>query len=85
MVQFSTYGLDDSLAAVRCAVAGMYSAFYCGIDIDHPDPGNTPYQKWKEKIAGEKGMKFAIMCELYVSGKRSVWHNPDEDLDLEIQ
>ena len=83
MAQFGTYGLDDSLAAVRCAVVGMYSAFYCGVDIEHVDPGLTPYQQFKQEYAGERMEAFGRLCELYKSGKRSVWHGPDCDLGLE--
>lgn len=82
LVQWGSYSLDDSLAAVRCAVAGMYSAFYCGIDIDHPDPGDTPYQTWKQVHAGRKMAAFSRLCDEYRSGKRSIWHGPDEDLDV---
>lgn len=86
MAQFGKYGLDDSLAAVRCAVAGFYSAFYCGIDIEHPDPGDTPYQAWKQDYAGERMDKFSRMCLRYTTGGIPVWHGPDEDLDnLEIE
>lgn len=48
LYQMGVYGFDDSLAAVRCKVAGYYSCFIPFIRIDHIDPGDKPYQKWKE-------------------------------------
>ncbi len=52
------YGFDDSLAAVRCQVAGFYNCFYPHVNIDHIDPGTTSYQKWKEGYAGERMADF---------------------------
>lgn len=52
------YGFDDSLAAVRCSKAGFQNCFLPHIPIEHIDPGNTPYQKWKEQYAGEMMAKF---------------------------
>lgn len=48
LYQPGVYGFDDSLAAVRCKVAGFYSCFIPFVRIDHIDPGDKPYQKWKE-------------------------------------
>jgi cellulose synthase/poly-beta-1,6-N-acetylglucosamine synthase-like glycosyltransferase len=50
--QPGVYGFDDSLAAVRCDVAGFFSAFLLGIDIDHIDPGDNQYTEWKRQQAG---------------------------------
>ena len=45
------YGFDDSLAAIRCQLAGFYNCFLPHIDIDHIDRGDTEYQKEKERYA----------------------------------
>ena len=45
------YGFDDSLAAIRCQLAGFYNCFLPHIDIDHIDRGDTEYQKEKESYA----------------------------------
>lgn len=45
------YGFDDSLAALRCQLAGFYNCFLPHIDIDHIDRGDTAYQKEKEAYA----------------------------------
>ena len=71
------YGFDDSLAAVRCKVAGFYSCFYSSIEIDHIDPGDNPYQKWKEKVADEDMNRYNEIKEQYRSGRRPVWCDAD--------
>lgn len=80
LVQIGIYGLDDCLAAVRCDIAGFYSCFYPHIDIDHIDPGNTPYQAYKEKYAAERMEMFNRIKAEYYSGARSIYHGPDDDL-----
>jgi GT2 family glycosyltransferase len=73
------YGFDDSLAATRCKIAGFYSCFYPHYRIDHIDPGNTDFQKWKEDLAG-KGMAAFNHCrEEYLSGRRSIHHGPSDE------
>ena len=47
MMQPGIYGFDDSLAAVRCKVAGFKNCFLPHIEIDHIDNTETPY--WQEK------------------------------------
>lgn len=80
LVQMGPYGFDDSLMGVRCKVAGFYSAFYCNIDIEHPDPGGTPYTQWKIDQATKHMQRYHEICNEYRTGKRSVYHGPDEDL-----
>jgi len=84
LCQFGKYGLDDSTMAVRCHVAGFYSAFYCNCRIAHIDPGGTPYQEWKERESGKRMDAYHTVCRQYVSGERSVYHGPDDDLDREF-
>ena len=70
------YGFDDALAAVRCKVAGMWSIFLPHIEIDHIDPGDTEYQGWKEKHAGEDMKTYNSLASEYFSGARSIYYNP---------
>lgn len=72
------YGFDDSLAAVRCRVAGFKSVFLPCIEIDHIDPGDTPYQKWKERHAGEDMATYHEIVRQYRQGRRPIYFNPFE-------
>lgn len=67
------YGFDDSLAAIRCKVAGFYSAFIPSIEIDHIDTGETPYQSWKEKHSVEDMMAFNSIKNQYLNGTKSIY------------
>jgi hypothetical protein len=81
LVQMGQYGLDDSLAAARCEAAGFYSAFYSNVDIEHIDPGGTPYQDWKQSYSGQRMRKYDYFRACYLSGQRPVYEGPDTDLD----
>ena len=70
------YGFDDSLAAVRCQVAGFYSCFLPSIEIDHIDTGETPYQKWKEKHSGEDMRTFNEIKNAYINGTKPIYSEP---------
>ena len=74
--QPSLYGYDDVLAAHRCAHVGMWSCFLPHIEIDHIDPGDTPYQQWKERHAGEVTQEVIKIATEYRTGVRSVYYNP---------
>lgn len=70
------WGFDDALMAARCVAVGMYSAFYNPILIRHLDPGDTDYQKQKEKsIAGQFDIYHRFVKE-YGNGSRSPYHGP---------
>lgn len=71
------YGFDDSLAAIRCKVAGFYSAFVPHIQIDHIDTGETPYQSWKEKHSGEDMAVFNSIKNQYLNGTKSIYYEPN--------
>lgn len=64
LFQPSLYGFDDSLMSLRANKAGFKTCFIPHIDIDHIDPGQTPYQSWKEKRAGNDMAEY----ERYASG-----------------
>jgi len=72
------YGFDDSLAAVRCRIAGFKNCFLPHIRIDHIDPGDTPFQAWKHKVSGEDMGAYNQIKHEYETGKRSVYYNPFE-------
>lgn len=67
------YGFDDALAAVRCDVAGFASCFIPHINIDHIDTGDTAYQGWKHKVAGEDMDTFNEIKHQYRTGQRPVY------------
>jgi GT2 family glycosyltransferase len=70
------YGYDDALAAVRCKVAGFTSVFLPHIEIDHIDPGDKPYQKWKESEANKDFAAYERIVRQYKTGERSIYYNP---------
>jgi thiaminase len=67
------YGFDDALAAVRCEVAGYASVFLPHIEIDHIDTGETAYQGWKEKHAGEDMAEYNRLKDAYRKGTRPIF------------
>ena len=72
------YGFDDSLAAVRCRVAGFKNCFLPHIRIDHIDPGDTPFQEWKHKVSGEDMPEYNRLKAGYQNGTIPVYYNPYE-------
>lgn len=70
------YGYDDALAAVRCTKAGFINVFLPHIEIDHIDPGDTDYQKWKEAEAAKDMAAYTALVKQYASGARSIYYNP---------
>lgn len=76
LYQPGLYGYDDVLSAHRCLAAGMFSAFLPHIDIDHIDPGDTPYQSWKERHSGQYTNDVIQIAAEYRSGARPLYFNP---------
>lgn len=66
------YGFDDSLAAIRCTVAGYKNMFLHGVEIDHIDPGGTAYQTWKETYAGQRMAEYNRIKNGYYNGTISI-------------
>lgn len=66
------YGFDDSLAALRCQLAGFYNCFLPHIDIDHIDRGDTPYQKEKEQYAASMMSKYNETKSAMQEGRMSI-------------
>jgi len=76
LYQPSLYGYDDVLAAHRAAAAGYWSVFLPHIEIDHIDPGDTPYQKWKEDHSSEVTQEVIRISREYRNGSRPIYYNP---------
>ena len=70
------YGYDDALAAIRCQLAEYFSVFLPHIEIDHIDPGDNPYQKWKEAEAGKDLEAYHRILNQYTNGTRPIYYNP---------
>jgi GT2 family glycosyltransferase len=75
----SLYALDDSLAAVRCFVAGFQSVFLPSVPIEHCDNIEPNYTHWKERVAGEFMGRYNEMVKAYQSGTRSIYHGPEDE------
>lgn len=76
LYQPGLYGYDDVLASHRSQIAGFYNCMIPHIEIDHIDPGDTPYQKWKESVSGEGGTGPEVrqIIRDYYSGAKSIYH-----------
>lgn len=77
LYQPGLYGYDDVLASWRSQLAGFKNVFLPQIEIDHIDNGDTPYQGWKEKHAGQYTQGVITLVNEYIAGK-SLYYNPNE-------
>ena len=73
LCQPNLYGYDDVLMSWRSYLAGFFSAFLYHIPIDHIDSGDTPYQSWKERHAGQYSKMVSDRVDEYIAGK-SLYH-----------
>lgn len=78
LYQPDLYGFDDVLMSIRTRLAGFKSIFLPHIDIDHIDPGDTPYQKWKENHASEQWKKYHEVVKMYHNNSKTIYYNPYE-------
>lgn len=76
LLQPDVYGFDDSFMSLRSTLAGFINVFIPHIEIDHIDPGDTPYQKWKEVQASLQWDKYHKTIDEFKTGKRSIYYNP---------
>lgn len=76
LYQPGLYGYDDVLMSWRSALAGFYNCFLPHIEIDHIDPGDTPYQGWKERHSGQYSKLVSDIVDEYLAGKRSIYYEP---------
>jgi GT2 family glycosyltransferase len=74
--QPGVYGFDDSFMSLRSKLSGFINAFLPYIEIDHIDPGDTPYQKWKEVKASEKWMEYQRVVNEFTNKVRPLYYNP---------
>lgn len=76
LCQPDLYGFDDVWASARSSAAGFKNVFLPHIEIDHIDPGDTPYQKWKEDHAWKDFHPALKIRDEFAQGKRDVYYNP---------
>lgn len=67
------YGFDDTLACVRCKLAGFKNSFLPHIEIDHIDEGGNEYTDWKRKYAGQMMDKFNEVKRKFATGEQSIY------------
>lgn len=72
------YGFEDNLYCHRSHLAGFYNCFAVGIEIDHIDEGQTPFQKWKEKHSGDLFPEYHALVHRMIKGEESIYYNPFE-------
>ena len=69
------YGYDDVLMSARSRGAGFINCFLSHIKIDHIDDGQTPYQTWKERHAGQYAPMIGDLMNKYIKGD-DIYYNP---------
>lgn len=72
------YGFDDSLASFRSHLAGFKNGFLPAVQIDYIDPGDNPYQKEKERLAGNDMAAYNMLCQDYVKGVKDIYYEDPE-------
>lgn len=77
LYQPGLYGFDDVIMSHRTHIAGFYSCFLPHINIDHIDPGGTPYQSWKEKYAGEQTQQMIDLVHEMYNGTKPIYYNAE--------
>lgn len=78
LYQPSRYGYDDVIMSHRSHLAGFYNCFMPHVNIDHIDDGNTPYQEWKEKHAGEHTQQMIDLVHAMIRGEKSIYFGIDD-------
>jgi GT2 family glycosyltransferase len=74
LYQPSLYGYDDVIMSHRAHMAGFYSCFLPHINIDHIDKGETSYQGWKERHAGEQTQKVIDLVHAMYRGEKPIYY-----------
>lgn len=77
LYQPSLYGYDDVIMSHRTHLAGFYSCFLPHINIDHIDPGDTPYQSWKERHSGEQTQGVIDLVHEMYNGTKPIYYGAD--------
>lgn len=76
LYQPQKYGFDDVLMSYRSEIAGFMNVHLSHIEIDHIDEGQTEYQGWKERHAGEQFPFVNDLVNKYISGHTPIYYNP---------
>jgi GT2 family glycosyltransferase len=74
--QIKKYGYDDNIACHKSHLSGFYNCFLSHIEIDHIDPGDTPYQDWKHKHSSECTESYKQLIYDLIAGKKPIYYNP---------
>ncbi len=74
LYQPSLYGYDDVIMSHRAHLAGFYSCFLPHINIDHIDPGDTPYQDWKHKHSAEQTQGVINLVHEMYNGTKPIYY-----------
>jgi hypothetical protein len=77
LYQPSLYGYDDVVMSHRTHLAGFYSCFLPHINIDHIDPGDTPYQDWKQKHSGEVTQQVIDLVHEMYNGTKPIYYGAE--------
>lgn len=77
LYQPSLYGYDDVIMSHRTHIAGFYSCFLPHINIDHIDPGDTPYQDWKQKHSAEQTQAVIDLVHEMYNGTKPIYYNAE--------
>lgn len=77
LYQPSLYGYDDVIMSHRTHLAGFYSCFLPHIDIDHIDPGDTPYQDWKQNHSGEVTRQVIDLVHEMYNGTKPIYYDAE--------
>lgn len=77
LYQPSLYGYDDVIMSHRTHLAGFYSCFLPHINIDHIDPGDTPYQGWKERHSGEQMQAVIDLVHEMYNGTKPIYYGTE--------
>lgn len=73
--QPSLYGYDDVIMSHRSILAGFYNCMMPHVNIDHIDTGQTEYQGWKERHAGEQTQLVIDTVHQMIRGERSLYYD----------
>lgn len=74
LYQPGLYGYDDVIMSHRTHLTGYYSCFLPHINIDHIDPGDTPYQDWKHKHSGEQTENVINLVHEMYNGTKPIYY-----------
>lgn len=77
LYQPSLYGYDDVIMSHRTHLAGFYSCFLPHINIDHIDPGDTPYQGWKERHSAEQTQGVIDLVHEMYNGTKPIYYDAE--------